>query len=82
MGQWADEQLGSSDRGALVDTKLNTSPQSVLAAKAAISTLGCIRKRVNESVDPSSTVNHGEIHLELSICCWTPQHKKDGILLE
>jgi len=83
------EQLESSpedkDLGVLVGEKLNRSRQRVLAAQKAERNLGCIQSsvgsRAREGILPldSALVRP---HLEPCVQLWSPQHQKDGDVLE
>jgi len=71
--------------GVLVDEKLDTTPQCVLAAQKANHILGCLpssmASRSREGILPlCSTLLRP--HLESRIQLWSPQHKQDMELLE
>ena len=73
------------DLGVLVGEKLDTSHQCALSAQKAKHILGCIRRTVasrsREVILPLCSALMRP-HLESCIQLWSPQHKKDMVLLE
>ncbi|GAB0182536.1 mitochondrial enolase superfamily member 1 [Grus japonensis] len=79
-----ESSLAEKDLGFLVDTKLNMGQCCALAAKAADSILGCIRKSIaSRSKEVILPLYSGLVrpHLEHCVQFWAPQYERDMDIL-
>ena len=87
---WIVSSPGKKDLGMLVDEKRNVTQQCVLATQKANHILGCTKRnmasRWREVIVPlcSGDTPPGVLHPAVDPCIqlWSPQHRKDGDLLE
>jgi len=78
--EWLKSSPEKKNLGLLVDEKLNTSRQCVLAAQKANRILGCIKRSVGSRLRVVIVPLYSALvtpHLEYCIQLWSPQHRKD-----
>lgn len=82
---WLERLLAEKDPGIPVDTQLNMSQQSALAAKAANSLVGCIRKSTASRWKEVILFFHPALmrpQLESWVRLWAPRYNRDMDILE
>ena len=84
-GSVLDEVKYQKDLGVIIDNSLKPSRQCVAAAKTANRVLGTIKRSIEyKSVNMIKSLYVGLVrpHLEFAVQSWSPQLKKDIVLLE
>jgi len=74
-----ESSFAEKDLRVLVDTKLNMSQQSTLAAKAASCLVGCIRRSAASRSKEVIFAFYSALvrpHLECSVQFWAPQYER------